>query len=92
VRAAQKAGSRVLIVGMRMPPNYGARYTEDFAQTFTGLAKRYRCAFVPFLLEGVTTRREFMQDDNLHPNAAAQEKMLDNVWPKLLPLLAATRP
>jgi acyl-CoA thioesterase-1 len=87
VRAAQKAGSRVLLVGMRLPPNYGARYIEEYAKAFADLARRYQCAFVPFLLEGVAAKREYMQDDNLHPAAAAQEKILDNVWPRLRPLL-----
>ncbi len=87
VGAAKKAGSRVVLVGMRLPPNYGARYSEDYAKAFAGLAKRYQCAFVPFLLDGLAAKREYLQDDNLHPTAAAQEKILDNVWPQLLPLL-----
>ena len=87
VRAAQKAGSRVVLIGMRLPPNYGARYIEDYAKAFADLAKRYQCAFVPFLLEGVAAKREYLQDDTLHPTAAAQAQLLDNVWPRLRPLL-----
>ena len=91
VRAAQDSGSRVLLIGMRMPPNYGERYTRDYAQVFASLAQRCKCAFVPFLLEAVSGKREFMQDDNLHPNAGAQPLMLDTVWKQLQPLLARPR-
>ena len=90
VRAAQKAGSRVLLVGMRMPPNYGERYTQEFAAVYPALAQRLKCALVPFLLEGVVglaTRRDYVQDDNLHPTAAAQPLILDTVWKGLAPLL-----
>ena len=92
VRAAQMSGSRVLLIGMRMPPNYGERYTKEFAQAYATLAQRCKCAFVPFLLESAAGKREFMQDDNLHPTAAAQPAMLDNVWPHLKPLLRQPRP
>jgi acyl-CoA thioesterase-1 len=88
VRAAQKSGSRVLLAGMRMPPNYGARYTEDYVRAFAEIARRHKCAFVPFLLEGVAANREYIQDDNLHPNAAAQPRILETVWKGLAPLLS----
>lgn len=87
VRAAQGAGSRVVIVGMRMPPNYGVAYTRDFEQAYTRLAKRYKTGFVPFLLDGVADNRELFQPDQLHPIAAAQERLLENVWKGLGPLL-----
>jgi acyl-CoA thioesterase-1 len=87
IRAAQKAGSRVVLVGMRMPPNYGARYTEDFAKVFSDLAKQYKCALVPFLLDGVGNKRELVQDDNLHPTAAAQPVILETVWKGLGPVV-----
>ena len=87
IRAAQRRGAKVVLVGMRMPPNYGARYTEDFANVFADLAARHKCAFVPFLLEAIAARREFTQDDNLHPTAAAQPLILDTVWKGLAPLL-----
>jgi len=86
--AAQKAGSRVLLAGMKMPPNYGPQYTQDFEQTYRTLAQRCKCALVPFLLDGVAGRRELFLDDNLHPNEQAQTIILENVWKQLLPMLA----
>ena len=87
VRAAQKAGSRVLLVGMRLPPNYGVHYTQEYEKAFAALARQHNTAFAPFLLEGVATRRELILEDNLHPNAAAQPLILDTIWKPLLPLL-----
>ena len=87
LRASKSAGSRVLLVGMRLPPNYGEAYTRQFAQVYTDLAHEYRTAFGPFLLEGVADRRELFQADNLHPVAEAQPMILDNVWKALAPLL-----
>lgn len=88
VEAARKAGSRVVLIGMRLPPNYGAQYTREYAEAFAGLARRHQTALVPFLLDGVATQRELMQDDNLHPNAAAQPLLLETVWKTLAPLLS----
>jgi len=87
VRASQKAGSRVLLVGMRLPPNYGERYTRQFAQVYVDLAREYKTALAPFLLEGVADRRELFQEDNMHPTAKAQPVILDNVWKALAPML-----
>ena len=87
VRAAQKAGSRVLFAGMRLPPNYGAQYTQEYEKAFAALARQHNTAFAPFLLEGVATRRELILEDNLHPNAAAQPLILDTIWKRLPPLL-----
>jgi len=87
VSAAKKARSRVLLVGMRMPPNYGDTYAREFAQVYVELAREYKTAFDPFLLEGVADRRELFQDDNMHPAAAAQPVILDHVWKALAPLL-----
>lgn len=87
VKASKQAGSRVLLVGMRMPPNYGDAYTQNFFDTYGFLAKEYRVALVPFLLEGIAERREMFLNDNIHPTAAAQPVVLDNIWNKLLPLL-----
>ena len=89
VRAAQKSGSRVLLVGMKMPPNYGPQYTRDFEQTFVALARRFRCALVPFLLDGVAGKRELLLDDNLHPTADAQPIILENIWRELAPMLGS---
>lgn len=87
IRAAQMAGSRVLLVGMRMPPNYGPRYTRDFEQAFASLAKQHKTAFVPFLLEGIAGNRDNFLDDNLHPTVQVQPPILENVWKGLAPLL-----
>jgi acyl-CoA thioesterase I len=87
VRASQKAKSRVLLVGMRMPPNYGETYTRPFAEVYTDLAREYKTALAPFLLEGMSEKRELFQSDNLHPTAQAQPIILDNIWTALAPML-----
>ena len=87
VRASKQAGCRVLLVGMRLPPNYGESYTRQFAQVYVDLAREYKTGLAPFLLEGVADRRELFQPDNLHPVAAAQSIILDNVWNALAPML-----
>jgi acyl-CoA thioesterase-1 len=87
VSRSQRSRARVLLVGMRMPPNYGASYTRQFAQVYTDLAREYKVALLPFLLDGLEERRDLFQADNLHPTAAAQPILLENVWKALLPLL-----
>ncbi len=87
ITASQAAGAKVLLLGMRMPPNLGRAYTEGFADNFSALAKRYGTAFVPFFLEPVAGDRANFQADNLHPTAAAQPRIRDYVWPRLAPLL-----
>ncbi|MBE0625448.1 MAG: arylesterase [Burkholderiales bacterium] len=87
VSRSQKSGARVLLVGMRVPPNYGASYTREFAQVYTDLARKYKTALLPFLLEGMAEQRDLFQADNLHPTAAAQPILLENVWNALVPLL-----
>lgn len=87
VRASRKAKSRVLLVGMRLPPNYGATYTRQFAQVYADIAREHKTALAPFLLEGMAERRELFQPDNIHPTAEAQPVLLDNVWKALAPLL-----
>ena len=89
VVAAQKSGARVLIAGMRMPPNMGAKYTREFEGAFATLARQHHTAYLPFLLEPVASDRTSFQDDNLHPVAAAQPKLRDHVWKQLGPLLSA---
>lgn len=86
VSAAQKAGARVLVAGMRLPPNYGP-YADQFVQSFADIAKTKKTALLPFLLEPVATRPELFQADRLHPTAEAQPLLLEHVWPKLQPLL-----
>ena len=87
IDAAKTAGAKVLLLGMRLPPNYGVRYTEAFARVYTQLADEKQIALVPFFLEGVGGHPELMQADGLHPAAAGQKRLLDNVWPALKPLL-----
>lgn len=89
VRASQGAGARVVIVGMRIPPNYGREFTERFHQAFSDVAKQYNAALVPFLLEGFTDSTDFFQADRIHPSAQAQTRILQTVWPVLKPLLVA---
>ncbi len=84
---AKARGSRVLLLGMQIPPNYGPTYTGGFQATFAELARRHQVPLVPFFMDGVALRSELMQDDELHPNAAGQPVLLDNVWPLLEPML-----
>jgi acyl-CoA thioesterase-1 len=79
--------TRVLLLGMRMPPNYGPAYTRGFEAMYRELARQYKVALVPFFLDGVALNPALMQSDGIHPNADAQQRLLDNVWPKLRPLL-----
>ena len=87
IEASQQAGAKVLLLGMQLPPNYGARYTQAFAAVYGELANEKKVALVPFLLEGVGGKPELMQADRIHPAAGAQGLLLDNVWPVLKPLL-----
>ena len=89
VASARKSGARVLLIGMRMPPNMGARYTREFEAAFADTAKKYDTAYLPFLLAPVAADRGNFQDDNLHPVASAQPKLRDHVWTQLGPLLSA---
>jgi acyl-CoA thioesterase I len=85
--AAQEAGSRVLIIGMRLPPNYGPDYLKRFESSFAEVAARHKTALVPFFFEGFGDDSEMFQPDRIHPVAAAQARLLDNVWGPLKPLL-----
>lgn len=87
VSAAKAAGARVLLVGMRMPPNLGKTYTEGFAANYRTLAETHQVALLPFLLEPIAMDRGAFQADNIHPVAAVQPKLRDHVWPALEPLL-----
>jgi len=86
--AAQKAGAKVLLVGMRMPPNYGEDYAQSFEKAFAELAKQHRTSLLPFLLEGIGDKPELFQPDRIHPTEAAQPLVLKNVMRPLAPLLA----
>ncbi len=87
VQLSQGAHARVLLVGIRIPPNYGPRYTEEFAAVYPELARQYHLPLVPFLLEKVALNPALMQEDGLHPDAAAEPAVLDTLWPYLKPLL-----
>jgi acyl-CoA thioesterase-1 len=87
VRLSQEAGARVLLLGIRIPPNYGPRYTDEFASVFPELAKQYHLPLVPFLLQDVALNPARMQEDGMHPNAVGEAPILDTVWPYLKPLL-----
>lgn len=87
---ARAAGAKVLLVGMQMPPNYGARYAQDFAQVFASVARSEKTGLVPFLLQGIADAdgaEKHFQADRIHPNESAHPAMLDNVWPELRKLL-----
>jgi acyl-CoA thioesterase-1 len=87
IQASKAAGARVLLVGVRLPPNYGRAYTEKFQQLFKDVAARERVALAPFLMEGFAEDQAYFQPDGIHPAESAQPRMLDNVWPALEPLL-----
>ncbi len=87
IDAAQASSARVLLLGMRLPPNYGARYVRDFAQVYQALADQKGVVLVPFFLEGVGGVPGMMQPDGIHPAAVAQARLLDNAWSSLQPLL-----
>lgn len=87
IQQSQKAGAKVLILGMKLPPNYGLRYTTAFAEVFPKVASDTGAALVPFLLEGAAGVPSMVQSDGIHPTAEAQPRLLDNVWPMLKPLL-----
>ena len=84
---SRDSGAALLLLGMEIPPNYGARYTDMFRSSFTTLASDSGATLVPFLLEGVATNPELMQDDRIHPSVQAQPMLLDTVWPFLEQLL-----
>ena len=87
IAASQNAGAKVLLLGMQLPPNYGARYTQAFAKVYDELAHEKQVALVPFFLQGVGGHPQLMQADGIHPAADAQGLLLENVWPALKALL-----
>jgi acyl-CoA thioesterase-1 len=89
VDASRNAGARVLLVGLRIPPNYGRDYTDRFFGTFADVARERKAALAPFLLDGFADQTDMFQGDRIHPTVKAQSRMLDNVWPHLQPLLDA---
>jgi acyl-CoA thioesterase-1 len=87
IKSADRIGARVLLLGMRVPPNYGPDYSKRFAAMYQGLARERNVKLVPFLFAGLEDTERFFQQDRIHPNQRAQTVMLDNVWPSLRPLM-----
>lgn len=84
-----KAKAKVLLIGMRLPPNYGKEYTQQFYENYQQLAEHYHIALVPFLLEKVALNPKLLFEDRIHPTKEAQPILVENVWPYLVPLLPA---
>ena len=87
IQMSKAKGAQVLILGMRIPSNYGPEYTSQFANMFVDLSKNTQSSLVPFFLEGIATKREYFQDDGMHPNQAAQMILLNNMLPAFKKLL-----
>lgn len=87
---AQQSGAKVILLGIRLPPNFGSRYTEPFFEQFATLADKHEVLYLPFMLDGVAQYRELMQEDGLHPTDEAQPIILDNVWPLVQEALGQT--
>lgn len=87
IEQSQAIEAKVILTGIRLPPNYGSTYTEGFYAMYTSLQEQYGVPLVPFLMEGIALNPDLMQSDGIHPNAQAQPRLLDNVWPLLAPAL-----
>jgi len=87
VEASRAAQARVLLIGMRIPPNYGSEYAERFVAVFAEVARAQKVPLVPFLLDGFADDLSYFQADRIHPNRQAQPRMLETVWAQLGPLL-----
>ncbi len=87
ITLARDSGAKVLLLGIRLPPNYGPRYTDGFAALYSDLARQQKVPWVPFLLDGVALDPALMQADGLHPVAAGEPRVLETVWKSLVPLL-----
>lgn len=90
IEASRDAGATPILFGIMIPPNYGQRYTDEFVQQFADLSKRYDITLVPFFLQDVALNPALMQDDGIHPGAAAQPIMLEHVWPAIEPVVVET--
>jgi acyl-CoA thioesterase-1 len=87
IEMSQVAGAELILAGIKIPPNYGPVYTQQFDKIYTSLAAEYSATLIPFFMAGVALEPELMQDDGIHPNAAGQPILLDAVWRKLQPLI-----
>lgn len=90
IQLSRDAGAKVLLAGVHIPPNYGPEYTSAFHAVYHELAQEYGTGLIPFILEDVALKPEFMMEDGIHPTAAAQAVIVNNVWPALEPLLDKT--
>jgi acyl-CoA thioesterase-1 len=88
IKRAKKRGIKVLLLAMRIPPNYGKRYVDMFYNVYPALAKEMNIPYVPFILEDLVLDKKMMQKDGLHPNINAQPMIVDKIWPHLHPVLA----
>lgn len=87
ITASKKRGALVLLLGIRLPPNYGPAYINLFHNTYQQVARQKQVVLVPYFLQGVAGKSELMQQDGIHPRVEGQMRMLDNVWPRLEPML-----
>ena len=87
VEQVKSAGAIPLLIGMKMPPNYGRSYNQAFTRVYQSVSDKYGATLVPFFLEGIYNREGMMQGDGIHPTEQAQPLLLDNIWPRLEPLL-----
>jgi len=87
IQASKQANAQVVLLGMLIPPNYGPKYTNGFKAAFLDLSEKYKTPFIPFFLDGVSGHSDLVLEDGLHPNVNAQQKILENVWPTVKPLL-----
>lgn len=87
IEQMQKTRAKIILAGMKIPPNYGPQYTTGFANSYRQLSKHYQLSLIPFFLDNVAAQRNLLLQDGLHPNADGQIIMLKNIWPYLQPLL-----
>jgi acyl-CoA thioesterase-1 len=90
IQLSEDARASVLLAGIHIPPNYGPAYTQAFHAVYHELAEQFGTGLVPFILDGIALDSALMQEDGIHPNAAAQERIVNNVWPALEPMLDGT--
>jgi acyl-CoA thioesterase-1 len=90
IRLSKAAGARVVLAGLHMPPNYGTRYTKEFAAVYPELARAHGAGLIGFILDGVALEKSFMQADGIHPNAAGQPRILENAWPVIEKAIGAS--
>ena len=83
IEQSKRSGAKVLLIGMKIPPNYGLKYSQSFKQKYQQLSQELKVPRVPFMLQGMENRPELIQDDGLHPNVQGQPIILENIWPQL---------